>query len=272
MRQPVRVFSDLHLGHRVSRIASVAALRPMLEGAGTAVFNGDTWQELTRCVRERSAEMLEELKALCASVGCDAVFLSGNHDPGWPGPGWVELAGGRIVITHGDAILFEGSPWKREILSNPEKVLELWAEHPEADEDPGERLRVARAIARCLPSQDQPAGKRIWQRAWDAAIPPQRALKMLQAWTFQGTYAEAFRRHYFPKAEVLVIGHFHRHGFWRRGSRLIINTGSFVNPGRALWVEWRDGYLRRGVIDETPERCSLGEVLGVWRFADTDMI
>jgi predicted phosphodiesterase len=266
------VFSDLHLGHRAGRIESVAALRPLFEGAGTVVFNGDTWQEMTRCVRQRSAEMLQELESLCASLGCETVFLSGNHDPGWPGPGWLGLAGGRIVITHGDALMFEGSPWRREILTNAPKVLELWARHPAAGEDIGARLRVARAIARTLPSQDQPHGKRLWQRAWDAVTPPRRALRMLEAWCCQGSLANTFCDRYFPSAEVLVIGHFHRHGLWQRGSRLIINTGSFVNPGHAHWVEWHDGRLRRGVIVETPARCSPGEVLDVWRFPETDAI
>ncbi len=49
--------------------------------------------------------MLEELKSLCREEGAEAVFLPGNHDPGWSGPGWVELAGGRIVVTHGDALV-----------------------------------------------------------------------------------------------------------------------------------------------------------------------
>ena len=48
--QPVRILSDLHLGHQVSRIARVSALRPLVAGAGTVIFNGDTWQELTAAV------------------------------------------------------------------------------------------------------------------------------------------------------------------------------------------------------------------------------
>jgi len=265
MREPVRVLSDLHLGHRVSRIRRVAALRPLLEGAGTVVFNGDTWQELVTALRERAAEMLEELRDLCRAAGCEPVFLSGNHDPGWPGPGWLGLAEGRIVVTHGDALLFDGSPWKREILTGGGEILALWAEHPAAATDAGERLRLAREIARALPSRDAPVGRRLWQRAWDAVTPPQRALRMLQAWWNQGDLAGEFCERYFPAAEVLVIGHFHRHGLWRRGGRLIINTGSFVAPGRAHWVDWHDGWLRRGEIDETPDACRLGRTLGVWR-------
>ena len=265
MNEPVRILSDLHLGHMVSRIVRVAALRPLIAGAGTVVFNGDTWQELAAPLRERSAAMLEELRQLCTEEGADAVFLSGNHDPGWAGPGWIGLAGGRIIVTHGDALCGESSPWKREILMSRERVRELWKQHPAADHDVGERLAIARAIARTMCSQEYPRGRHLIQRAWDAAVPPQRALKMLAAWYMQSVLGARFCDRYFPQAEVLVIGHFHRHGCWVKNGRLIINTGSFVSPGRAHWVEWHAGWLTCCEIDEAPDRCCRGRTRGVWR-------
>ncbi len=266
MNEPVRILSDLHLGHKVSRIQRVSTLRPLIAGAGTVVFNGDTWQELAAPFRERGAVMLEELKALCADEGADAVFLSGNHDPGWPGRGWVELAGGRVIVTHGDALFFDGSPWKREILVGGRRVMELWDEHPEASQDPEERLRVARKIARELCSVEYPLGRHLLMRAWDAVVPPLRALKMIEAWFTQGTAGNRFCECYFPKTEVLIIGHFHHQGCWMKNGRTVINTGSFLDPGRAHWVEWNDGWLTRGVIDETADACLIGQSLGTWRF------
>lgn len=265
MNEPVRILSDLHLGHKVSRLEQVAALRPLLAGAATVIFNGDTWQELARPFYQRSQEMLGDLKALCREEGAEAVFLSGNHDPGWPGPGWIELAGGRIIVTHGDALLFDGSPWKREILVNGARVMELWNEHPEAIHDVEERIRVARKIARELCSVEHPSGRKFFQRAWDAAFPPRRAVKMLDAWLTQGGTGGKFCDRYFPQADILVIGHFHREGCWLKNGRRIINTGSFMNPGRAHWVEWNDGWLTRGLIDEAPGICRKGEILDAWR-------
>jgi UDP-2,3-diacylglucosamine pyrophosphatase LpxH len=266
MNEPVRVLSDLHLGHKISRIHEISALRPLIAGAATVVFNGDTWQELAVPFYERSKEMLAELQALCREEGADTVFLSGNHDPGWPGPGWVELAGGRIVITHGDALLFDGSPWKREILVSGERVIELWNQHPRAAHDIGERLRVAREIASELCSVEHPTGRHFIQRAWDAVLPPERAIKMIEAWMIQGSAGAKFCETYFPKAEMFIMGHFHRQGCWLRNGRRIINTGSFMAPGRAHWVEWNAGWLSRGVIDESPETCRMGETLDVWHF------
>ncbi len=266
MNEPVRVFSDLHLGHKISRISKVRALRPLIAGAGTVVFNGDTWQELARPFYTRSKMMLGELASLCDEEGADAVFLSGNHDPGWIGPGWVELAGGKIIITHGDALLFDGSPWKREILVSGRRVMELWDRFPSAGDDVEKRLRVAREIARELCSVEHPTGQHLFQRAWDAIVPPKRAVKMLESWFIQATEGAKFCDRYFPQAEVLVIGHFHREGCWSRGARRVINTGSFMAPGRAHWVEWNNGWLSRGLIEESPDRCEKGETLDIWRF------
>lgn len=266
MKHPVRILSDLHLGHKVSRIGRVDALRPLIAGAGTVIFNGDTWQELAQPFRKRAGEMLRELDDLCWDEGAEPVYLPGNHDPAWPGRGWVELAGGRIIVTHGDAILHAGSPWKREILTAGRRVEEIWSQYPGAENDPVLRLEVSREIARELCSVEYPLGRHILQRAWDAATPPHRALWMLSAWYTQGPAGNRFCEQFFPNAEMLIIGHFHHSGCWRSGGRTVINTGSFLDPGRALWVEWNDGWLVLGEIDEGPEVCQMGRRLGTWRF------
>jgi predicted phosphodiesterase len=266
MKQPVRVLSDLHLGHKLSRIEHVSTLRPLIAGAGTVIFNGDTWQELAGPFHELGATMLAELKSLCAEEGVETVYLSGNHDPDWPGSGWVELAGGRIIITHGDALFDAGSPWKREILTAQDRVLEIWRSHSDASWDIDQRIEVVREIARVLCSVEYPLGRHIFKRAWDAATPPLRALKMLEAWFTQGGAGAHFCENYFPNAEALIIGHLHYQGCWEKKGRLVINTGSFLDPGRAHYVEWNNGLLIRGEIDERPDECRLGQRLGVWRF------
>ncbi len=265
MKEPIRILSDLHLGHRVSRISSVESLRPLISGAGTVIFNGDTWQELALVFHEKSGQMLEELKTLCREEGAEAVFLAGNHDPGWPGTGWVELADGKILITHGDALFFDSSPWSREAIAGQERIRELWKQHHAAADDAGERLKLAREIARFLLPRGFPKGKKLRQRVWEAVRPPQRALNMLQSWLNQADAAAAFAEHYFPKAEVVLIGHFHLSGIWKKRDRLIINTGAYLPPGKALWVEWNDGWLSCGKVVEAPERCTLGPADSRWR-------
>ena len=150
MKEPVLILSDLHLGHSASRIKSAEQLRPLLEGAGTVVFNGDTFQELSKDFRPRSEVLLEGLRKLCSELGAEPVFLPGNHDPGWEGQGWLELAEGKVIITHGDAVMWGGSPWSREAFAGGEKIGELWAANPRAEFDPGERLGMAKDMAMLL--------------------------------------------------------------------------------------------------------------------------
>ncbi len=238
MRLPVRIFSDLHLGHKASRITEVESLRPLVEGAGTVLFNGDTWEELAAPWRERSAAMLADLRRICAEEGSDAVFLRGNHDPGWEGPAWIALAGGRIVITHGDALLRESSPWKREIISATDQVEAIWKSYPGAETDLEKRLAVAREIALRHRSARYPSGRNLLSRITDAVLPPQRALRMLDAWIHFGRYGAEFCDTYFPDAEILVTGHFHRTALLSKDRKIIVNTGSFVTPAHSLCAEW----------------------------------
>jgi predicted phosphodiesterase len=261
----VRIFSDLHLGHRVSRIDDVESLRPLIAGAGTVIFNGDTWQELAKSLRADAEAKLEALRKICREEHCEPIFLPGNHDPGWPGQGYVELAGGKIVVTHGDALFHDGSPWKREILTNQALVAEIWRRHPQADSDVQERLLVTREIARELPSKTFTSGRKIWQRAWDGLLPPQRGLEMLKAWRNQAAAGVDFCDRYFPAAEFLFIGHFHWGGSWKIQGRRIINTGSFLNPGRAYWAEIANGEVAYGLVEEKSGRCRKGRVLDRWR-------
>ena len=264
----VRIVSDLHLGHKLSRIEDVRAFGPLIDGADVVVFNGDTWQELAREFRPRGERQLAELRDLCTRAGAQPVFLSGNHDPGWPGDGWLTMAGGRVVVTHGDAILPAGSPWKREILARPDRVEALWHAHPHAAHHPAARIRLARAIAAELRSVEHPAGRSFFRRAWDAVVPPQRALRMLDAWWRQGDEGARFCEHYFPDAEFLIIGHFHRAGCWMSGGRVVINTGAFMSPGRACLVDWQPaaGHLVWADIDERDATAYRpGRVRNVWR-------
>jgi predicted phosphodiesterase len=265
MKEPVCILSDLHLGHKVSRVSDADSLRPLIAGAGTVIFNGDSWQALPGPFFDRSKAMFDRLRAVCAEEGAEAVFLTGNHDPDLPGKGWVELADGRIVVTHGDTLLHSGSPWKREILAAGTRVDEIWSRFPRADHDIDERIEVARAVARELCTVEYPTGRHFIQRAIDAVLPPRRAVMMLDAWLHEGESGARFCDQYFPQAEFLILGHFHHHGCWKRGGRVVIDTGSFMNPARARWVEWKDGLLSHGEIDETTKACSKGRVLDVWR-------
>lgn len=267
LREPVLILSDLHLGHPASRVTRVDDLRPLLEGAGTVIFNGDTFQELASELRERSGSLLDELRALCAELGIEAHFLSGNHDPGWSGPGWIELAGGRIVVTHGDAVIWRGSPWSRERYAREQQLEALWREHLTRRDGAEERLRLAREVARTLRADSIRCGRSLACRLRDAVSPPRRALEILRVWWNQADAIAGFGERFFPAAEVMVVGHFHRSGVWQRRGRLVVNSGAFLRPHGARWAEWSGGYLRVGRI-EMNGHYRRGGVDGVWHLPE----
>ena len=265
MTLPLRIFSDLHLGHQASRIDEVEKLRSLFRGAGTVIFNGDTWEELSPPWREHSAEMLAQLRDLLLEEGCEMIFLPGNHDPGWEGSGFMELAEGRIAITHGDALLRNGAPWKREMLKNPEVIDDLWSRFPNAATEIGSRLELARAIAKRMATTHPTDGRSLVARALDAAFPPQRALHIISAWLQQGTHGAHFCETYLPQAEILIVGHFHCQGIRKAHGKTVINTGSFVVPGPAGWVEWDGETLSSGRIYEAGETFSMRPKSAEWK-------
>ena len=187
MKEPVRILSDLHLGHKVSRIERVAALRPLIAGAGTVVFNGDTWQELALPFRERSAAMLEELKTALRGGGrrrrffCRATTIPAGPAPA--GSSWRAAGSSSLTATPCCLLDLRGngrSSWPANGWRS------FGGNIRTAETDAEERLRLAREIARELCSVEYPFGRSFIQRAWDAVVPPRRAFKMLEAWFTQG--------------------------------------------------------------------------------------
>ncbi|MFD2255562.1 hypothetical protein ACFSSA_02645 [Luteolibacter algae] len=265
MKLPVRIFSDLHLGHKASRISDVEMLRPLFRGAGTVVFNGDTWEEKVPPWREKSAAYLTRMRKVIEEENCEAIFLRGNHDPGFEGSPFLELAEGRIVISHGDGLLRSSSPWKHEILAGADVVEEIWSRYPRAGTDVNDRLEIAREIACKLVTRNHPEGRSLIARAMDAAFPPQRALAMLSAWATQWKYAAEFCETYFPQSEVFIMGHFHRSGIQTLGRRSIVNTGSFVVPSQAKIAEWDGELLSIHKIIEKKSAAEIATREAIWR-------
>ena len=262
MREPVLILSDLHLGHKGSLIDDVAALRPLIEGAGTLLLNGDTWQELAREFRADGERLWIELQHMCTQMGIDVMALPGNHDPGNGDCGYVELAGGKIVITHGDCVFAEGAPWSRMAIAKHKEWMALWAQR--ATETIDERLALGRELARMLVAPSHGRSQNLFLRAWDALMPPGRALRMVLSWATMVAETRNFFQRYFPVAEVMICGHFHRAGIWDEKQGLVINTGSFMPPGAAYWCEWASGNLRVGKIEHEGNMWQRGEVMGIW--------
>jgi len=193
---------------------------------------------------EAGWKMLEELRVLAAERGVRLELLPGNHDPGSGGPGFMELADGAVFVTHGHMLFREGAPWSRMLPERRLEVERVWREAGEEAESLGGRMKVANAVARVLVPPRYPKGRSVLARVWDAVVPPTRGWRMIQAWRRFPAEAARMAGRFCPEARVVVVGHFHRAGIWRRGGRWVVNTGSFMPPGAAWCVDVAAGDVK----------------------------
>jgi UDP-2,3-diacylglucosamine pyrophosphatase LpxH len=72
---PILILSDLHLGHRGSRIDDVSRLEALIQPFRTVIFNGDTSEVWYAADRPRWRKLTADLARLCHHVGCKAIFV-----------------------------------------------------------------------------------------------------------------------------------------------------------------------------------------------------
>jgi len=262
MKEPVLILSDLHLGHKASSVDDVAALEPLLRGAGTLILNGDTWQELAREFRDDGLRLWNDLQALCQRMGIDIVALPGNHDPGMGNRDYVALAEGKIIIMHGDCVFSEVAPWSRMAMLKEKELHALIDSTPQTTI--AQRFALARKVSRMLAPPYYAHSKKIIARIWDAVTPPGRAWRMITAWATMVRRTRELTVRYFPQCEIVICGHFHRSGIWDDQNILVVNSGSFMPPGAAYWCEWQGRELRVGLVEKRDGHWQRGVIFGIW--------
>ena len=244
---PTRILSDLHFGHRGSRVRELRQLAPLLEGAQRVLFNGDSVEMLFLDERESGGAAVTALRQLCLEVGAEPVFLTGNHDPTLTETHFLELAGGAVFVTHGD-ILFHGlSPWSIEgELLRAAHTREMEALGHPADL-PGQLLAMRRAALAIEHLGEQIRALRkpgllhaVARHLW----PPSLPWHILRGWARTPFLANAFAARHAPQAQFVVIGHTHFGGVWRVGQRVVINTGSFLPLSRRFAIDLDEDALR----------------------------
>ena len=112
--EPILILSDMHLGHRASRIKHPEQLAPLLRGPGSVIFNGDTSEMRNPEDRVVGRKLAADLARICHQSGRKAFFLNGNHDPNVSGTNHLDLAQGAILVTHGDILFLDVAPWSRD--------------------------------------------------------------------------------------------------------------------------------------------------------------
>ncbi len=236
----VRVISDLHFGHERCEAPPIHELASLLEGVDTLVVAGD----LSENSIDRGNEQRRDLRNLCREHGVELILLAGNHDPN-TGALMLSLWGGKAVIMHGHALYKEGSPWGWEYLRNRELFEDCIARFPNADTSLEDRLELSSQISQLTTPILRREGirNRYLRGLLHCFFPPQRPLRIVWGWLTFGWRAERFARRYFPQAEIVVLGHFHRSGRWTYGKRTTVNTGAWFRHATPYIADLQDGRL-----------------------------
>lgn len=237
--EPIRIISDIHLGHPASLVAAPENIAPLLRGMPTVIFNGDTVESRFRKDRPTAQANLDALHKLCAANGVTPILLNGNHDPAVSPISHIDLADGAVLVTHGDMLFHDVSPWSNEAptmrVAHQRALEEI---EDDAFHDFEKRLHANKRASLSLELHDStlPRGRfaRIvtyLRESW----PPWRPLQIFKCWFETPGKAVALARVFRPQARFIIIGHTHYSGIWRLGPRIIINTGSFLPiAGRML--------------------------------------
>ena len=245
--EPIRIVSDIHLGHPASLVGDPSELGPLIEGISTFVFNGDTVEHRFRKDQEQARKYLEAMKSFCAGLGATPVFVNGNHDPDISPHNHLDLAGGAVLVTHGDMLFHDISPWSIEaevMKAAHQKALEEIED--QAFDDFEKRLHASKRASLALELHEStiPRGRMARYATYlREAWPPWRPFQIFHYWSKVPARAVALARVFRPRARFILIGHSHFGGVWKRDMRIIINTGSFLPIAGRTLVDLENGRL-----------------------------
>lgn len=241
----IRVISDWHLGHERCEVPDETAMLRVIKGVDILISAGDLAETRPNEWQERGLAARERIRDLCRERGVQLIEIAGNHDPDVE-PLLVKLWNGRVVIMHGHALYKEVAPWSWEYLNNKEKCRTCIRSFADADSDLTSRLELSRAMAQLTPPIMRRAIRNRYLRGFLHCFwPPQRPVGIVLCWLTCGLRAERFARRYFPEAETLILGHFHRGLSQRYGTRRIYNTGAWFKHATPYSVDLLDGEVKR---------------------------
>jgi len=237
---PVTILSDLHVGHSASFVSDPEQLASIFAESRTVIFNGDTVEMLWVHNRERARDQLRRVIGVCRREGARPVFVNGNHDPFLSGANHLDLAGGAVLVTHGDILFHEIAPWSRDArILGPKRARFLDRVGADGLLDLEKQLLASKWASLSLemrepssPNGRFPHAKMILREAW----PPWRVFGILQAWSETPGRAARLLRLFRPRARFLILGHTHRAGAWTVDGRIIVNTGSYLPLSRRFAV------------------------------------
>jgi predicted phosphodiesterase len=243
VEEPIRILSDLHLGHTASLARGIEQIAPLYRDVRTVIFNGDTVEMRSARNRARAIRIMREVEAFCAAQAADTHFINGNHDPIISELNHLEIGGGSLLVTHGDTLFHEDD--------------DVWSSDAAGERQTGisdaDLARLVRILATNKPGSrgshstahfDIPNGTwgqftTFMKQTW----PPRRLARMVSGWRESPTRAVNLLRLYHPTARCVIVGHTHRPGVWHRHGYCVVNTGSYLPMLGRLAVDYEAGVV-----------------------------
>ncbi len=244
MDEPIRILSDLHLGHTASLAREISQIEPLFRGVKTVIFNGDTVEMRSERDRERADARIQAVHEFCAEQEASSYFINGNHDPIISTINHMEIDEGRVLVTHGDVLFHEASPhrprrFRGSMLAR--RVAELTpAELAHFEKILSTNKRVTAFVddySFNIPDGQWGKFTTFMKQTW----PPRRLVTMVSSWTNTHVNAINLVRAYRPHARVIVVGHTHFPGIWHRQGYTVVNTGSYLPVLGRLAVDFEGG-------------------------------
>jgi predicted phosphodiesterase len=248
VEDPIRIISDLHLGHSASLAREIAQVEPLFDGVRSVIFNGDTVEMRSERNRDRAEQILKEVQAFCARQRAATCFINGNHDPIISTINHVELGAGSLLVTHGDVLYHENaSSWTRGGVrrgARPRLLHQL---------DKNERATLEQILSTnkrghhaAFSTDDFNIPNGAWgqfttfmRQTW----PPRRFVHMVSSWKDNPVHAVDLIRLYRPAARCVIVGHTHFPGVWHQRGCHVINTGSYLPVLGRLAVDFSNGVI-----------------------------
>ena len=267
-----RIFSDLHFGEHASRVRSLSQLRPLLGDPAAVVMNGDALDTRPGPDPDFTARCRTEVREYFEIACRHVTFLTGNHDPDFSDHHSLDLAGGRVFVTHGDILFEDIVPWSNDAPILRARIREaLAALPPGAEASLDQRLLAYRRVEASVTQRHQVEHqglKYAVKMAGDSVWPPWRILRVLAAWRQLPRRGAALLREHRPQAKFCLLGHTHRPGVWRAASgAVVINTGALCFPFRAFAVDISAARLVVRKIAQRGDEFRIGDKVVEFRLA-----
>lgn len=253
------ILSDIHFCKRSSNVKNVEQLRPLWRGYDALILNGDTSELHCAEHSEKARIATENLAKMTHEDGVELTLICGNHDPTISDIEHAWFFDKKVLVFHGHAPIYGGAPWSwrySHFANTFNKQLEI------TNDGFSEQLLAVREAsiqsATGAFNEHRPSKCKMLSLAIPAVV------KILLCWKRYPTLVSNWAEIYAPTASVIITGHTHHAGVWRRNNKIIINTGCFGFPSHPRAVEINNEKISVYKVVKKNNNYALGRVCASW--------